>query len=489
VTAGMLTVITGEKPNVLGKVFSLKDGGLNKETAGPLSAGRFEVRTFSNSSEVVNLLMEVGTDQAISASVPSDKFGDSGKVVSKSLLGDNPGAMTRTKADMDFRFGVPGLLTLDYDPQPGDVVMDRDALWNLLKSIIPGVENAGVVHWLSGSSHIWNGDQELQGRRGQRVYVLVENAGDIPRASSVLAGRLWLAGYGRVVISKSGAQLLRHAFDDSMGQPARLDYCGGASCKPPLTQRRGEPFVLADGGFLNTRLALPDLTANETLQVDSLKEKAKSAALPAAKARRATYIIERGGALATRLMSKGIAPTEAHERATQAVSACFGGVLLGDFLITLEGGQEVTVGDILDDRPKYHGLCCLDPIEPDYLGAKIVGKLYLFGASPNLHSFAHGGATYRLQRQPARIYLTAGRRAETANAIRDKLCEEDDLFIRAGVILRLDGRKLSMFRKPADLSYLVSNRFALFRKSHDGKDLPCDLDGETANLLLSALEY
>ncbi len=43
------------------------------------------------------------------------------------------------------------------------------------------------------------------------------------------------------------------------------------------------------------------------------------------------------------------------------------------------------------------------PLEPEYDGWKQTGKLYLYGGTPVLHSFAHGGRTFKLRRQPKRI--------------------------------------------------------------------------------------
>ena len=207
-SAGKLTVFTSEQPATLGKVFSLKaDGGLDKEVAGHMVVGTYEVHDFANAADLAALLSRVTTSQAISASLPLAVLPQSGRVVSSKLLWANDGAVTRSKSNFEFRCSTPGVLTIDYDPQPGDGVLSPGELWSFLQSTIGGLASAGVVQWLSGSSHIWNGDSELQGRRGQRFYILVADAGDVPRACETLAARLWLAGRGRVVLSKSGQAL------------------------------------------------------------------------------------------------------------------------------------------------------------------------------------------------------------------------------------------------------------------------------------------
>lgn len=490
-TTGYLTVIKGEIPDVLGKVFTLNDGKLDKTTAGHLSVGTYAVQSFSSAVDLAALLESVGKDSCITSSLPLATLPQSGRVVSRKLLAEHPGrypgAITRTKADMTFRHGSAGVFALDYDPQPGDAVLSPADLWTLIQATISGVETAGVVHWSSGSSHIWHDTVELQGRRGQRVYSLVLDAGDIPRAAGVLADRLWLSGHGRIVLSKSGAKLKRHLFDDAMKEPARLDYIGGAVCKPPLSQRRGAPLILNDGGFLDTRLALPDLTALEAAKVEGLKAEAMDAAEVESCAVKEAYMLAKGVVISAKLVKVGVPYAEAHERGMQAARSAVGGVLLGDFTIVMENGLEVSIGQILDDKERYHGAICRDPLEPEYLHGKAVAKLYLYGASPSLHSFAHGGATYRLHRQPARIYLQAGRRADSCDEIMARLSAENDVFVKGGVLVRLDAGRLVPIKRASGLAYLVGTRFALFKRSHDGKDIAADLDDATSNMLLAAL--
>ena len=490
-TTGYLTVIKGEIPDVLGKVFELKAGVLDKTTAGHLTVGTYSVEPFSNAGDLVALLESVGTDGCITASLPLETLPQSGHVVSRNLLAEHPGrypgAITRTKADMTFRHGAAGVMALDYDPPAGEAALSPAVLWSLLQATISGVETAGVIHWCSGSSYIYNGDSEAHGLRGQRVYILVADAGEIPRAADVLADRLWLAGYGRVIVSAGGAKLKRHVFDDAMKEAARLDYCGGAHCKPPLSQRRGAPVVLSDGGFLDTRVALPDLTASEAAKVEGLKAEAMDAAEVEAAAVKEARALAKGTGIAAKLVTVGVPYAEAHERGMQAARSAAGGVLLGDYTLTLENGVEVTVGQILDDKERYHGAICRDPVEPEYLGGKAVGKLYLYGASPLLHSFAHGGATYRLHRQPARIYLQAGRRAESCDEIMGRLGAEPDIFMKGGVLVRLDAGRLVPVARASGVGYLVGTRFALFRRDRDGKDTAADLDDATSNMLLAAI--
>ena len=489
---GAVTIFTSTKPAQLGKVYSLaNDGSLIKDVAGHMIEGRYEVKRFSTVEDLAALLSSIGTNQAISGSLPVEGLDDARAIASKKLRAAKPDeyqhAVERTKTNFTFRQGTPGVLSLDYDPRPGMPVLSRSDLWALLQLAIPGIEAAGVVAWSSGSSHIFDGDHELQGVRGQRLYVMLQDAADVPRVCGAFSSRLWLAGYGWIFVSDNGARFHRQVFDEAMRESARLDFVGGAVCKPPLVQRRGSPEILASGGFLDTRVALPDLTRDEAAKVEALKRAAYDAAADEAAAVHARWEARKTEEGTNRLVRRGVTYPEARERAAQAVRAAAGGVLLGDYEIVLENGDAVTVGDVLDDRLKYHGATCRDPLEPDYHGGAAVAKLFLYGSAPRLHSFAHGSTTYRLQRQPARIYLAAGRRAETALEIAAKLDSEDDLFLYGGLLTRVADGRLVTIRDTAALSYLIGTRYALYRKANDGRDVAADLDNETARMVFAAI--
>lgn len=378
-------------------------------------------------------------------------------------------------------------MVLDYDPPVGTPALSRDQLWALLCAAVPGVETAGVLWWCSGSSHIYQGENEIQGLRGQRLYLLVQDLADTERFGEVLFTRLWLTGQGRIEISRAGSMLQRGLFDQAMYQPARLDFIGGAVCEPPLEQRRGQPVVLAAGGWLDTRTALPDLTASELAQFEDLLESAKRGAEPEAAIVKAAWQAERVPSMVERLVKSGIPADQAAERAERTLSTALRGVLLGDYVITLEGGKTVTVGEILDDRAKYHSLQTLDPLEPEYLSNKVCGKLFLFGSSPVLTSRAHGGQTFRLLRQPARLYIQKGNKAALVDQIIERLDDEPDLFLRGGVLVRIENGECRHLRKHALLHALCS-RIAFFTRNEKGNDIPADLPGDVADMLLAVLE-
>lgn len=143
----------------------------------------------------------------------------------------------------------PGVLMLDYDPEPGKTPYSRDDLLRVLYSAWPALESAPHIWAASASSCIHRIDtgEELRGLNGQRVYIPVLDATDIPRTGFVLSQRLWLAGHGRYDVSKSGALLERSIIDGAVWQPERLDFSGGAFCGAGLEQRRPKPILFNTG--------------------------------------------------------------------------------------------------------------------------------------------------------------------------------------------------------------------------------------------------
>lgn len=130
-----------------------------------------------------------------------------------------------------------------------------------IRGAVPGLSDAAMLWWPSASSHICDRTtgEDLTGLRGQRLYLMVRDAADIPRAGAALADRLWAAGHGRVVPSAAGTPLERCPVDTAVWQPERLDFAAGAICMDGLEQRRGAPVLIpGTTGIVDTRVALPE---------------------------------------------------------------------------------------------------------------------------------------------------------------------------------------------------------------------------------------
>lgn len=481
-TTGHLTLISAIKPKQLGKTYTLTADGLSKTTAGELVAATFEVRGFDTVQELASIIAGTNTSQALMASLPRNDA-MSGKIVTKAALKDNPGAISRTK-DYWCLPSRPGIAVSDYDPPTGGVPLSREALWELVCSVCPALRDAGVLWWSSGSSFIFNGEQELQGLKGQRLYVMVRDLADSKRFAETLAARLWIAGHGYIAVSSSGSKLVRSTFDLSVtGEVARIDFCAGACVTGSLSQRRGSPVVVGSGGFLDSRSACPDLTADEEARFEALVEAAKALKEPEAQIARELWKAARHSGEVARLVVAGVAPQEATARATRTLESALRGELLGDYELVRADGSTVTVGDVLDQHERFHGAEFKDPLEPEYQNGKTCAKVFIYGAVPTIHSFARGGRTWKLRRQPARVYLNKGRKAETVSELLCMLTGERDVYLRGDDLVTVTGAESRPLDRHA-LAYLLGSRVAFYSKGRDG-DIPADLSADVVDMLIS----
>lgn len=482
---GVLTFLTVTIPSTLGKIYKQTPNGLEKTTAGEFCEGNFVVKLFATVWDLVELLKAVTTSMAITASVPVNGALE-GAIVTKAMLAKFPDALTRTKKHFGFLFRQKGIIILDYDPPAGKVALTPDQLWGLLVATVPELRSAGVVWWCSGSSRIYSGDVEMQGLRGQRVYIMVDDLSDTERVCDILAKRLWLAGHGYIAISKSGKRLIRSIFDAAMAEAARMDYVGGSTCHAPLEQRRGEPVVLSAGSWLNTREVIKDLTAAEDAAYLAMVQDAKAKVAVEARLIEDAWKAEHLKEMVTKL-SVTVPHAQAADLAELTLSAAIKGLLLSEFGVPLADGRIVTVGHILDNRETYHGALTFDPLEPEYANYKVTGKLFLHGAVPTLNSFAHGGAVYHLRRQPHRLYAQRGRKAELAEAIHKVLSEEPDVFVRGGKLVQIDGDRVRPLHK-AGLAYLIGMRTAIYVKKDKGPDIATDVSGDVVEMVMDLVE-
>ena len=94
-----------------------------------------------------------------------------------------------------------------------------------------------------------------------------------------------------------------------------------------------------------------------------------------------------------------------------------------------------------------------------------------------LFSFDDGGVTYRLRRQPLRLYLRAGCKAELASDLLGWLSSEPDVFTRGGVLVQVTDGAVRPVRKHR-LTHLVGSRVALYSRNAKGQDIPVDVPGD-----------
>lgn len=438
-----LSIITAERPARISKAFRLIDGTLDKQPGGNMTRGRVEVRTIEGLDDLAVILSTLTPAQALTYGTPPD---GAARILTREAFekaGRPEGWSSRTNETFGWPEGA-GVLMLDHDPGKGRTALDRERLVATIRDAARGLAQAAMLWLPSASSCIWHGERELRGASGQRLWTITTDAPDIPRAGKVLVDRLWLAGHGWFEVSKAGSLLERTLIDASVWKPSRLDFAGGAACFDGLEQRRGDPVrIVGAVEIIDTRAALPDLTEAERRRVAEIKAAARAAVKDEADSVREGWIEDR---VAEMLVGTLAGDPEAAERARRtAARALEKSVLAGDFILHVEVAgrvEPVTVGTILDDRMRWHGLKCLDPIEPDYDGGRLVGRLYLMQARPIVHSFAHGGATFRLHRAPATIQVLAGGTGTAVDATLDLMRADPLSFDYGGQLATVEGGKV-----------------------------------------------
>lgn len=396
-----LTRFTVLKPARLSKRFTLAGDTLVKESGGNLQDGIAERLTVSDLAGFAALLPMLTPKQALGYGINGH---DRARVIPQDAQasgGDLP-IINRTRDHFAWPQG-PGLMMLDYDPAPDAPPLDMDAVRAALAVACPALADAPAVWRPSSSSCIYHGDMLLRGISGQRLYIPVTDAADIPRAGAVLFDRLWLAGFGRYELSKSGVCLARSVIDASVFQPERLDFAGGAAVGRGLEQRLPDPILLnATAPYLDTRAALPDLDASERHHLAEVREALKEPLKDRQREIREAWISARVQAGLAHLPETDREPARPRLEQTYR-NAAEGARLTADFELTVvkkgtQARKTVTVGALLKARAEYHEAATLDPLEPDYPDgqARLVGWLNLRAREPYLQSQAHGGTQYFL---------------------------------------------------------------------------------------------
>lgn len=423
----VVTVIESVAPDRLSKRYSLApDGSLVKESAGEMREGVATIASAANVTALAALIGRLQPNQALTYGIPSgvlphhesDPEGDhdpmgSWDVVTKSEVErarardpDRTRSLVSRTRDCFAWPNGPGVMMLDYDVDAGEETLGRDALYAAIVSAAPWLSDVQMLHVPSSSSHIYNAEtgDEIQGLRGQRLYIIVSDASEIPHLGTALVNALWGHGLGRIVLSRGpGRMLERTLVDSSVWQPERLDFAAGAVCESPLEQRHRVPTVIggeAEAFDVSLLDGLLDTLRGNAVAAATARESAKAAKKPASVARASSWADERTD---ERLSAEPDA-TPARRKAVreQYLRAVEGTMLEPDFVLHVcdeSGGNPspVAVREILDDPKRYNGRLTLDPLEPDYDGGRIVGKIFIgHDEKIRLHSFAHGTTTHAL---------------------------------------------------------------------------------------------
>jgi len=467
-TAAQLTVLSSQSPKVLTKQILLDDeGNMVKIPSAHLTRGNAEVVEIQSMQEFSELLQGLEDSQALVYGVPKGSLSQA-KVVTKkafSTLSDTKDVITRSNDHFEWP-STAGIMMFDYDPD--DTVLDQEAVLNVLYTACPAIKDVDHLWWTSSSSNIVNNEtkEQLSYITGQRVYLMVDDASDIPRAAKVIADRLWLHDHGNFKISSSGSMLERVPFDMSVYQPSRLDFAAGASTKPPLAQIRGVP-ALTKGTHcvLDTKSTLPDLDTADQRLVEVNKLGRKTISMTKAAEIKEQFITNQTARIVNKTPS-----LKADIVSEEVRTALTSGTLPSHWPLHVWVGNsivEMTVEEVLVNKFTFHESLCLDPIEPNYDDGRVVGKLYLDQRSPCLHTFARGEYTYKLLDRNYEIELNAVLSTATDITL-EILKQRQEVFNYGGTLVMPINSKLNYIDKVL-MKHSLSSLIKYLKK-----DKPCD---------------
>jgi hypothetical protein len=414
--------------------------------------------------EFIDLLIKVGSNDCLSYAIPTES--NVHQVLSRERhaeQGAPSGSMTRTADKLVWPSG-PAILMVDYDP-PGDAALTQAELLDAIYSICPELKECAHVWSVSTSSCLYHADtgEELRGVAGQRVYIFVNHGTDIPRAGMVLFKRSWLAGYGHIKISTAGSLLVRGIIDSCVWQTNRIDYVAPPICVPPLVSRKPTPELLGNPALcLNTKAALPDLTADEEAGYQALVQSAKTAMSSEASEVRERYILSR----VDKLVGEGISRSDAESTIRAALETS---VLHAGFVLEMTDGTKVTVAEVLANKQKYHGMTFADPLEPEYHDDKRIAQAKLVGvAHPCIWSYAHGGHKYRLAFQRQTILALKGQRGEYLPKVAGILDTNDLVFARGSSLISIGDEGNIMLMAKHSLLALIDQMILFEQMTKNG---------------------
>lgn len=403
-----ISVFESESP--LAKSFWLDQSGeLKKEGGGQLTKGYVARRSFSYMSEFADFLLTLNGTHALAYGVSEHQ---EARVLSKKSKDSEKGGdlpiITRTRENFSWPMGE-GIFLIDYDPPKDGPGLRREEVYQAIIDACPGLEDAPAILWHSASSFLYNGDKQLKGEGGYRIYIRVKDASDIPRSGKVLFKRLWLSGHGYIRITENGGLVERAPVDAAVWQPERLDFAGGASCTPPIVQRRPAPVVLNDdfdSEAVDTRVAVPDLTEEEEAEYNGLVQAAKGRKKPQAKEIRKKWL-------------ENYLAHLSEEKREEIQTALDTHVLLPDFpLILSEDDSVVTVREVLANKEKYHKVFVRHPLEPDHQKTNLKVAQINTDGEPNVFTFARHGQTFFLKAQsPEEVFADVEAPEQTADTM------------------------------------------------------------------------
>jgi hypothetical protein len=410
-----LTVLT-KSGGILTKVISLApDGSISSDASACVmargTAARIEIDTVQ---QLADLIENLPPNSAIALGALRSDLPDPVKVISKDRLAKArlnsatvaSNIIARTGSEIVFQKGQPAFALLDFDRKgmPANVAAEletRGGFQAALVSMCLALQKVASVTRQSTSAGLYRLDtgEQFPHSGGLHVYVAVKDGGDVDRFLKTLHERCWLAGFGWMMISRSGALLERSIVDRMVGAPERLVFEAGPVLVKPLAQdRESRRPTAVDGEALDTVAACPPLTVVEKAEFDRLLAKERLRLEPGATKARSAFIAEQ-----TEDLAKRTGKTE--QEARWIIERQCEGTLYPDVVLPFDDIELAgcTVWDVLANPDRFDGATLADPLEGLAYGRCKAKIMRSDGGLPWIHSFAHGRMIYQLKFDAATV--------------------------------------------------------------------------------------
>lgn len=376
-----------------GKHFAIANGQLSKQTLGSRTRYKARVVSLGTFAEVVDHIKSLTAQDFLTAGIMTARSCTAVPAAalltleqSGEPLFDQDGDPLRTfsKTDSPWSDG-PGIMVIDADDRSITQAIDE------LVAAVPQARDWPVLAMTSSGSMISSASGELlRGERGCHLAVPVTSGRAIPQALEDIHRRLWLAGHGRIVLSKAGTQLNRSGVDLAMR----------VSSQPVFTRASLSDGLVHNKTFITRNIDAPlvdlsglALSAAELTEYTTLVAEAKRASLPEAVRVQRQHATARAQDLVEAAQARGVVLSPAAAQA-QVLRMTQQRTLGLDVVLHTARGP-VTVAEVLHSPADWHDVACKDPVEPGYAPVG-VAKIFTQSGRPVVHSFAHGGSTYQL---------------------------------------------------------------------------------------------
>jgi hypothetical protein len=309
------------------------------------------------------------------------------------------GAVARTRENIDYRNGKPGLMLFDFDIKgmpaaTKEKVAEAGGLFEAMMIAVPSFVEIGRLSRASTSAGLSSREtgKSFAGSGGEHHYVIIDDAGQIERCLINIHDRLWLAGLGWYTVGRAGQLLERSLIDKSVWAPERLVFEAAPDLAPPLVQDADAREPKVHEGDIFQCSSLQDFDHSARSNLEHLKSEARAGMQERARKVRERY--QHGQA--QYLSALGDHPIEFYRRMTMLQCS---GILTSEINLDFDDPELgiCTVSKVLADPNNFFGETLADPLEgPNYGRCK---AMVLRGKDgwPFIHSFAHGKTLYDLR--------------------------------------------------------------------------------------------